>query len=131
MDLRVVLPDIEVQDFVWTWQSECLIKEKTLMQLHANGFSGFGTKPVEARFKKSERVPPTLWELALTGWGGLVGILLGWITAEIVKMAMPTFVPLWAPIVGFVVSVGLGVGFGLWPAWKAARLDPIEALRYE
>ncbi len=67
----------------------------------------------------------------LTGSGGLLGILLGWVTAEIVKMVMPTFVPLWAPIVGFVVSVGLGVGFGLWPAWKAARLDPIEALRYE
>jgi putative ABC transport system permease protein len=67
----------------------------------------------------------------LTGFGGLVGILLGWITAEIVKMVMPTFVPLWAPVVGFVVSVGLGVGFGLWPAWKAARLDPIESLRYE
>ncbi len=67
----------------------------------------------------------------LTGLGGLIGILLGWIAAEIVKLAMPTFVPLWAPIVGFVVSVGLGVGFGLWPAWKAARLDPIEALRYE
>jgi putative ABC transport system permease protein len=67
----------------------------------------------------------------LTGSGGLIGILFGWITAEIVKMVMPTFVPLWAPIVGFVVSVGLGVGFGLWPAWKAARLDPIEALRYE
>jgi len=67
----------------------------------------------------------------LTGSGGLIGILFGWVTAEIVKMVMPTFVPLWAPIVGFVVSVGLGVGFGLWPAWKAARLDPIEALRYE
>ncbi len=67
----------------------------------------------------------------LTGLGGLIGILLGWIAAEIVKMAMPTFVPLWAPVVGFIVSVGLGVGFGLWPAWKAARLDPIEALRYE
>jgi putative ABC transport system permease protein len=67
----------------------------------------------------------------LTGSGGLIGILFGWITAEIVKMAMPTFVPLWAPIVGFVVSVGLGVGFGLWPAWKASKLDPIEALRYE
>jgi putative ABC transport system permease protein len=67
----------------------------------------------------------------LTGSGGLIGILLGWGAAEIVKMVMPTFVPLWAPVVGFVVSVGLGVGFGLWPAWKAARLDPIEALRYE
>jgi putative ABC transport system permease protein len=67
----------------------------------------------------------------LTGLGGLIGILLGWVAAEIVKLAMPTFVPLWAPVVGFVVSVGLGVGFGLWPAWKAARLDPIEALRYE
>jgi putative ABC transport system permease protein len=67
----------------------------------------------------------------LTGLGGLVGILFGWGVAEIVKLYMPTFVPLWAPVVGFVVSVGLGVGFGLWPAWKAAGLDPIEALRYE
>jgi putative ABC transport system permease protein len=67
----------------------------------------------------------------LTGLGGLLGIALGWIAAEIVKLYMPTFVPLWAPVVGFVVSVGLGIGFGLWPAWKAARLDPIEALRYE
>ncbi|MBL8187122.1 MAG: ABC transporter permease, partial [Acidobacteria bacterium] len=67
----------------------------------------------------------------LTGLGGIVGILIGWGLAEIVKLMMPTFVPLWAPVVGFVVSVGLGVSFGLWPAWKAARLDPIEALRYE
>ncbi|MEP7270922.1 MAG: ABC transporter permease [Acidobacteriota bacterium] len=67
----------------------------------------------------------------LTGLGGLLGIILGWGTAELVKLVLPTFVPLWAPLVGFFVSVGLGVGFGLWPAWKAARLDPIEALRYE
>jgi len=67
----------------------------------------------------------------LTGLGGILGILFGWGTAEMVKLVMPTFVPLWAPIVGFVVSVALGVGFGLWPAWKASRLDPIEALRYE
>jgi len=67
----------------------------------------------------------------LTGMGGVLGILLGWGLAEIVKLVMPTFVPLWAPVTGFVVSVALGIGFGLWPAWKAARLDPIEALRYE
>jgi putative ABC transport system permease protein len=67
----------------------------------------------------------------LTGLGGLLGILFGWITAEMIKLILPTTVPLWAPVVGFVVSVALGVGFGLWPAWKAARLDPIEALRYE
>jgi putative ABC transport system permease protein len=67
----------------------------------------------------------------LTGLGGLLGIMLGWGTAELVKMILPTFVPLWAPVVGFAVSVILGIGFGLWPAWKAARLDPIEALRYE
>jgi putative ABC transport system permease protein len=67
----------------------------------------------------------------LTGVGGLLGILLGWIAAEIVKLILPTFVPIWAPVAGFVVSVGLGLVFGLWPAWKAARLDPIEALRYE
>ncbi|MCI0663466.1 MAG: ABC transporter permease [Acidobacteria bacterium] len=67
----------------------------------------------------------------LTGTGGLLGILLGWIAAEIIKLILPTFVPIWAPVFGFVVSVGLGLVFGLWPAWKAARLDPIEALRYE
>jgi putative ABC transport system permease protein len=67
----------------------------------------------------------------LTGLGGLLGILFGWGTAELVKLILPTFVPLWAPVVGFAVSVVLGIGFGLWPAWKAARLDPIEALRYE
>jgi putative ABC transport system permease protein len=46
-------------------------------------------------------------------------------------MILPTYIPLWAPIVGFGVSVGLGLVFGLLPAWKAARLNPIDALRYE
>ena len=67
----------------------------------------------------------------LTGLGGILGILLGIGLAALINLIIPTYVPLWAPIVGFAVSVGLGVVFGLWPAWKAARLDPIEALRYE
>ena len=67
----------------------------------------------------------------LTGIGGILGILIGSGLALLIKMIMPTYIPAWAPIVGFVVSVGLGVVFGLWPAWKAARLNPIEALRSE
>jgi putative ABC transport system permease protein len=67
----------------------------------------------------------------LTGLGGILGILVGSGLAMLIRMLMPTYIPLWAPVVGFVVSVGLGVVFGLWPAWKAARLNPIDALRYE
>ena len=67
----------------------------------------------------------------LTGVGGLLGIVVGSGLAQLIQMLMPTYIPLWAPIVGFVVSVGLGLVFGMWPAWKAARLNPIEALRYE
>ena len=67
----------------------------------------------------------------LTGLGGVLGILLGSGVALLIQTVMPTHIPLWAPVTGFVVSVALGVGFGLWPAWKAARLNPIEALRYE
>ncbi|HYE74196.1 MAG TPA: ABC transporter permease, partial [Blastocatellia bacterium] len=82
--------------------------------------------------KRRDIISQFLTEAAtLTGLGGVLGILIGWGLAALIKLLMPTFVPLWAPIAGFVVSVGLGIGFGLWPAWKAARLDPIEALRYE
>ena len=67
----------------------------------------------------------------LTGFGGLMGLLVGWGLSFLMRLVLPSYIPLWAPIAGFFASVGIGLFFGLWPAWKAARLDPIESLRYE
>jgi len=67
----------------------------------------------------------------LTGLGGLVGLLIGWLLTFLIRLVFPSYVPFWAPIAGFGASVLIGIIFGLFPAWKAARLDPIESLRYE
>ena len=68
---------------------------------------------------------------ALTGIGGVIGLVIGWLLTLLVGLFLPSYVPLWAPAAGFFASVGIGVIFGLWPAWKAANLNPIDALRYE
>ncbi|HEX9960625.1 MAG TPA: ABC transporter permease [Pyrinomonadaceae bacterium] len=82
--------------------------------------------------KQSDILMQFLIEAAtLTGLGGLLGLFIGWMLTFLVKMIMPSYVPLWAPIAGFCASVLIGIVFGLFPAWKAARLDPIESLRYE
>ncbi len=70
----------------------------------------------------------------LTGLGGIAGILFGWgisLISRLVFTSIPASVPLWAALMGIGVSVGVGLFFGIWPAYKAARLDPVEALRYE
>lgn len=77
-----------------------------------------------------------LWQflveaMTLTGLGGLIGLTVGWVTTLLIRLFIPSYVPLWAPLAGFVASVGIGLIFGLWPAWKAARLNPVDALRYE
>jgi ABC-type antimicrobial peptide transport system permease subunit len=71
--------------------------------------------------------------MTLTGTGGIIGIFLGGSVALLVPVVstLKTIVPVWAVIVGFSVSVSVGLIFGVWPATKAARLDPVEALRYE
>ena len=71
---------------------------------------------------------------ALTGIGGIIGIMFGWaisLIARLVFSSLPAAVPAWAAVTGIVVSVGVGLFFGIWPANKAARLDPVVALRYE
>jgi putative ABC transport system permease protein len=82
--------------------------------------------------RRSDIITQFLIEAAtLTGLGGVIGIVVGVLLSLLIKMILPTYIPLWAPIAGFVVSVGLGLVFGLLPAWKAARLNPIDSLRYE
>ena len=72
--------------------------------------------------------------VTLTGLGGVLGIIIAvGITLLIGKLvtALPSEVPPFALVLGFAVSVAVGLFFGVWPAYKAAQLDPVEALRYE
>jgi putative ABC transport system permease protein len=72
--------------------------------------------------------------IALTLTGGVIGILLAVLTSRLLLWllpALPSQIPAWAVVAGIAVSVGVGLGFGVWPARRAAALDPVEALRYE
>jgi len=71
--------------------------------------------------------------VTLTGVGGALGIGFGLGAAFIARAAFEfqAAAPLWSVVLGFCVSTAVGLVFGMWPALKAARQDPIEALRYE
>jgi putative ABC transport system permease protein len=71
--------------------------------------------------------------MTLTGAGGVIALVLtnGLVWLIRVALKWPGSVPVWAAVTGIAVSVSVGLVFGVWPAMKAARLDPVEALRYE
>jgi putative ABC transport system permease protein len=76
----------------------------------------------------------TLEAVILTAVGGLMGILLGAIVVGIIPAlwpSLPAHMSMFWTVFGFASAAGVGLVFGIYPAWKAANLDPIEALRYE
>ena len=97
------------------------------------------TKEIGVRRAIGARRADIIWQflleaMALTGLGGVVGILFGVIISLLLNLLLPSLpskVSLIWVAVGFSGSVAIGLVAGLYPAFKAARLDPIEALRYE
>ena len=71
--------------------------------------------------------------MTLTGAGGIIALVLvnGLVVLFRLMLEWHGSVPIWAAVAGLVVSVSVGLFFGVWPAMKAAKLDPVEALRYE
>ena len=69
----------------------------------------------------------------LAGAGGIIGVCLGIAIPFIVShtAGMKTIITIWSPLLAFTISALVGVMFGLYPAFRAANMDPVEALRHE
>jgi len=97
------------------------------------------TREIGVRKAIGARRNDVIWQflteaIVLTGSGGVIGVLAGAGISLLINLAvpsLPSYIPLWAVVLSVAVSMGVGLFFGMYPAIKAARLDPVEALRYE
>jgi putative ABC transport system permease protein len=96
------------------------------------------TREIGIRKALGARRREILWQFLLeavflTSIGGLLGIALGSGIGLLVHALtdFPVSLPWWSFAIGIGFSATVGIFFGMWPAYKAAKLDPIEALRYE
>jgi putative ABC transport system permease protein len=97
------------------------------------------TREIGVRKAIGARRRDVIWQflteaIVLTGAGGVIGVLLGGGISLLINLAVPSLpssIPLWAIVLAVGMSMSVGLFFGMYPAIKAARLDPVEALRYE
>jgi ABC-type antimicrobial peptide transport system permease subunit len=97
------------------------------------------TREIGVRKAIGARRRDVVWQflteaIVLTGAGGVIGVLLGLGISLLIHLfvpSLPSAVPLWSIVVAVTVSMSVGLFFGMYPAVKASRLDPVEALRYE